>query len=160
MALLCVSWPSASLLLPLQVIDDPCGNSFVESTEAPSVDPQLTVEHYTRTQEQDLQLGIQSVCVCVCVCICTCMHGPVSSSLSPSLPFLFPLPLFLLLYRKLLSVNQARTSDELTDEVWTTLCAFMTFCEYTYSMCVYDMYVCVVCSMCVVCYVCHKWGCV
>ena len=48
--------------LSLQVIDDPCGNSFVESTEAPSVDPQLTVEYYTRTQEQDLQLGIQQVC--------------------------------------------------------------------------------------------------
>ena len=55
--ILCVGWPSVCLL-PLQVIDDPCGNSFVESTEAPSVDPQLTVEHYTRTQEQDLQLGI------------------------------------------------------------------------------------------------------
>ena len=72
------SFPS---LLQLQVIDDPCGNSFVESTEAPSVDPQLTVEHYTRTQEQDLQLGIQPVCVCVhacvraCVSVCACMLG-------------------------------------------------------------------------------------
>ena len=66
-------------LLQLQVIDDPCGNSFVESTEAPSVDPQLTVEHYTRTQEQDLQLGIQPVCVCVCehACVhaCVCVHA-------------------------------------------------------------------------------------
>ena len=61
-------------LLQLQVIDDPCGNSFVESIEAPSVDPQLTVEHYTRTQEQDLQLGIQPVCVCVFVCMRLCMH--------------------------------------------------------------------------------------
>ena len=67
---------SVPSLLQLQVIDDPCGNSFVESTEAPSVDPQLTVEHYTRTQEQDLQLGIQPVCVCVCVCVCVraCGH--------------------------------------------------------------------------------------
>jgi len=72
-------------LLQLQVIDDPCGNSFVESIEAPSVDPQLTVEHYTRTQEQDLQLGIQPVCVCVCarmrafvcVCDCVCMYACV-----------------------------------------------------------------------------------
>ena len=63
---------SVPSLLQLQVIDDPCGNSFVESTEAPSVDPQLTVEHYTRTQEQDLQLGIQPVCVCVHVCVCAC----------------------------------------------------------------------------------------
>ena len=61
---------SVTSLLQLQVIDDPCGNSFVESTEAPLVDPQLTVEHYTRTQEQDLQLGIQPVCVCVCMCAC------------------------------------------------------------------------------------------
>ena len=49
----------------LQVIDDPCGR-FVESTEAPSVDPQLTVEYYTQTQEQDLQLGLQQVCEVVC----------------------------------------------------------------------------------------------
>ena len=60
-------------LLQLQVIDDPCGNSFVESTEAPSVDPQLTVEHYRRSQEQDLQLGIQPVCVCVHVCVHACV---------------------------------------------------------------------------------------
>ena len=68
---------SVPSLLQLQVIDDPCGNSFVESTEAPSVDPQLTVERYTRTQEQDLQLGIQPVCVCVCVCVCVhaCVHA-------------------------------------------------------------------------------------
>ena len=70
---------SVTSLLQLQVIDDPCGNSFVESTEAPSVDPQLTVEHYTRTQEQDLQLGIQPVCVCVhacaCACVRACMHA-------------------------------------------------------------------------------------
>ena len=64
---------SVTSLLQLQVIDDPCGNSFVESTEAPSVDPQLIVEHYTRTQEQDLQLGIQPVCVCVCMCACVCV---------------------------------------------------------------------------------------
>ena len=52
-------------------IDDPCGNSFVESTETPFVDPQLTLEHYMRTQEQDLQLGLQPVCVHVCVwCVC------------------------------------------------------------------------------------------
>ena len=68
---------SVTSLLQLQIIDDPCGNSFVESTEAPSVDPQLTVEHYTRTQEQDLQLGIQpvSVCACVCACVRECVHA-------------------------------------------------------------------------------------
>ena len=65
---------SVTSLLQLQVIDDPCGNSFVESTEAPSVDPQLIVEHYTRTQEQDLQLGIQPVCVCVCACVHACVR--------------------------------------------------------------------------------------
>ena len=79
-ASVCLS-SSVPSLLQLQVIDDPCGNSFVESTEAPSVDPQLAVEHYTRTQEQDLQLGIQPVCVCEhacvhagCVCMRLCMH--------------------------------------------------------------------------------------
>ena len=68
---------SVTSLLQLQIIDDPCGNSFVESTEAPSLDPQLTVEHYTRTQEQDLQLGIQpvSVCACVCACVRECVHA-------------------------------------------------------------------------------------
>ena len=123
--ILCVSWPSVCLL-PLQVIDDPCGNSFVESTDAPSVDPQLRVEHYTRTQEQDLQLGILSVCLCVCVCACVCVrvcmcayvHACMHLFLLPcphhSLPVLFPLPLFLLLYRQLLSVNQAKMSQQLT----------------------------------------------
>ena len=44
-----------------QVLDDPCGNSFIENLCAPSDDPQLIVESYQRSHEQDIMLGIQSV---------------------------------------------------------------------------------------------------
>ena len=48
------------------------------------MDPQLTVEYYTRTQEQDLQLGIQQVCEgcvvgkgeCVRVGVCNTTEYP------------------------------------------------------------------------------------
>eukprot|EP00118_Oscarella_pearsei_P021122 m.234891 g.234891 ORF g.234891 m.234891 type:complete len:446 (+) comp40122_c1_seq3:1824-3161(+) len=40
------------------IIDDPSGNSFVENPIAPQVDPQLVVEHYDRTKEQDEFVGI------------------------------------------------------------------------------------------------------
>ncbi|XP_065917725.1 zinc finger protein ZPR1-like isoform X2 [Dysidea avara] len=43
------------------VLDDPAGNSFVDNPHAPKNDPQLKTEHYTRTPEQDLQLGISQM---------------------------------------------------------------------------------------------------
>ncbi|XP_012689367.1 zinc finger protein ZPR1-like [Clupea harengus] len=41
------------------VIDDPSGNSFVENPCAPQKDPDLTVTHYKRTEQQNAVLGIQ-----------------------------------------------------------------------------------------------------
>ncbi|KAG7471325.1 hypothetical protein MATL_G00123400 [Megalops atlanticus] len=42
------------------VIDDPSGNSFVENPHAPQKDEALTVSHYKRTPQQDVQLGIKA----------------------------------------------------------------------------------------------------
>ena len=41
-----------------QVVDDPSGNSYVENKLAPEADPQLTVEHYDRSEQQNKQMGI------------------------------------------------------------------------------------------------------
>nr|CAB3268061.1 zinc finger protein ZPR1 [Phallusia mammillata] len=40
------------------VIDDPAGNSFVENVNAPSDDPNLKLEFYKRTLEQNKMLGL------------------------------------------------------------------------------------------------------
>lgn len=40
------------------IVDDPSGNSYVQSLTAPSIDPDLEVIHYTRTRDQNLLLGI------------------------------------------------------------------------------------------------------
>jgi len=40
-------------------MDDPAGNSFIENLCAPNVDPQLSIEHYERTPNQDMLLGLQ-----------------------------------------------------------------------------------------------------
>ena len=40
------------------IIDDPSGNSYVQSLTAPSIDPNLEIIHYTRTRDQNLLLGI------------------------------------------------------------------------------------------------------
>lgn len=40
------------------ILDDPAGNSFVENTLAPAVDPAMTVSSYTRSREQDQELHI------------------------------------------------------------------------------------------------------
>lgn len=40
------------------IVDDPSGNSYVQSLNAPSVDPDLEIIHYTRTRDQNLLLGI------------------------------------------------------------------------------------------------------
>ncbi|KAJ2491091.1 nucleolar zinc-finger protein [Coemansia sp. RSA 2052] len=56
----------AALSLPEQggetaftmVIDDPTGNSYVENLCAPSPDPCLSIQHYRRTRDQMIQLGL------------------------------------------------------------------------------------------------------
>lgn len=40
------------------ILDDPSGNSYVQSLTAPSIDPALEIIHYTRTRDQNLLLGI------------------------------------------------------------------------------------------------------
>lgn len=42
----------------MQVLDDPSGNSFIENPLAPDIDPLLTVDKYSRTSQQEIQLGI------------------------------------------------------------------------------------------------------
>ncbi|GAQ90149.1 hypothetical protein KFL_006060030 [Klebsormidium nitens] len=39
------------------VLDDPTGNSFIENPHAPRPDPQLTQHYYTRSVEQNVQIG-------------------------------------------------------------------------------------------------------
>lgn len=47
------------LAAPFEVIlDDPAGNSYMENFHYPANDPQLTVRHYVRTEEQDHALGL------------------------------------------------------------------------------------------------------
>ncbi|XP_035659783.1 zinc finger protein ZPR1-like [Branchiostoma floridae] len=41
------------------VLDDPTGNSFVENPFAPSQDKSVTLVHYPRTREQNIQIGLQ-----------------------------------------------------------------------------------------------------
>lgn len=44
---------------PLQILDDPSGNSFVENPHAPQKDDALEVTHYRRTAQQAALLGIE-----------------------------------------------------------------------------------------------------
>ncbi|MGH0159263.1 UNVERIFIED_CONTAM: hypothetical protein FKN15_006249 [Acipenser sinensis] len=43
-----------------KIIDDSSGNSFVENPFAPQRDEALTVTHYKRTTQQDIQLGLKA----------------------------------------------------------------------------------------------------
>ena len=43
------------------VLDDPAGNCYLQNTCAPEPDPQLTVEHYARTEEQNELLGLNDM---------------------------------------------------------------------------------------------------
>ncbi|CAF1631624.1 unnamed protein product [Adineta ricciae] len=43
------------------VLDDPAGSCYLQNTCAPEPDPQLTVEHYKRSEEQDELLGISDM---------------------------------------------------------------------------------------------------
>lgn len=40
------------------VFDDPVGNSYIQNTYAPEDDPELTIEKYDRTEEQNEEFGI------------------------------------------------------------------------------------------------------
>jgi len=48
-----------AMLLCLQVLEDPSGNSFIENTFAPSNDPHLTCYYFKRSVDQDKQLGLK-----------------------------------------------------------------------------------------------------
>jgi hypothetical protein len=61
------------MLIFFQTIDDPAGNSFIESPMAPAKDPSLTVVHYTRTRQQDIDIG------CI-VRALGCLHWRVNCS--------------------------------------------------------------------------------
>ena len=43
------------------VLDDPAGNCYLQNIYAPDPDPQLTVEHYPRSDEQNELLGINDM---------------------------------------------------------------------------------------------------
>merc|ERR1712180_118160 len=43
------------------VLDDPVGNSYLQNTYAPDPDPNLIIEQYERTDEQDIELGIRDM---------------------------------------------------------------------------------------------------
>lgn len=43
------------------VIDDPVANSYVQSLTAPTPDPQITIEDYQRTWEQNEELGLNDI---------------------------------------------------------------------------------------------------
>lgn len=43
------------------VLDDPCGNSYVQNLCAPDPDPALSVTHYERTYEQNELLGLNDI---------------------------------------------------------------------------------------------------
>ena len=42
------------------VLDDAAGNSIIENPFAPADDPNMTVELYARTSDQDAKLGIST----------------------------------------------------------------------------------------------------
>ncbi|KAF1795770.1 DIS3-like exonuclease 1 [Phytophthora cactorum] len=51
---------SAGITLPFTVVlDDPSGNSHIENPHAPAVDPKMKVTHYYRSEQQDLDCGLQ-----------------------------------------------------------------------------------------------------
>ncbi|XP_034238970.1 zinc finger protein ZPR1 [Thrips palmi] len=45
------------------VLDDPAGNSYVQSLTAPEPDPALTITHYERTFDQNEELGLNDMVV-------------------------------------------------------------------------------------------------
>ena len=45
------------------VIDDPAGSSYLQNVYAPESDPNMIVEHYERSHEQNELLGLNDMCV-------------------------------------------------------------------------------------------------
>ncbi|KAM6970194.1 zinc finger protein ZPR1 [Aplochiton taeniatus] len=43
------------------ILDDPAGNSYIQNIYAPDPDPQMTIEKYTRTFEQNEDLGLNDM---------------------------------------------------------------------------------------------------
>ena len=43
------------------LLDDPIGNSYLQNLYAPDEDPNMTIEKYERTPEQDAELGISDM---------------------------------------------------------------------------------------------------
>uniref|UniRef100_A0A8C5FTU5 Zinc finger ZPR1-type domain-containing protein n=1 Tax=Gadus morhua TaxID=8049 RepID=A0A8C5FTU5_GADMO len=43
------------------ILDDPAGNSYIQNVYAPDPDPELTIEKYTRTFEQNEDLGLNDM---------------------------------------------------------------------------------------------------
>lgn len=43
------------------ILDDPLSNSYLQNPNAPDADPDMTIEEYTRTQEQNDDLGISDM---------------------------------------------------------------------------------------------------
>ncbi|XP_057300866.1 zinc finger protein ZPR1-like [Hydractinia symbiolongicarpus] len=43
------------------ILDDPVGNSYLQNTWAPDADPNLTIEKYERTEEQNAEFGISDM---------------------------------------------------------------------------------------------------
>lgn len=42
-------------------MDDPAGNNYLQNLYAPDDDPQMTVEEYERTHEQNEELGLNDM---------------------------------------------------------------------------------------------------
>ena len=42
-------------------MDDPAGNNYLQNLYAPDEDPQLTIEEYERTHEQNEELGLNDM---------------------------------------------------------------------------------------------------
>ncbi|KAI9923081.1 hypothetical protein PsorP6_000250 [Peronosclerospora sorghi] len=51
---------SAGITLPFKIVlDDPSGNSHLENPHAPMADPKMKITHYYRSEQQDLDCGLQ-----------------------------------------------------------------------------------------------------
>ena len=43
------------------ILDDPLANSYIQNLYAPDPDPNMTIEMYERTFEQDEELGLNDI---------------------------------------------------------------------------------------------------
>lgn len=51
---------AAGITLPFTIeVEDPAGNSFIENPRAPELDPLMKIEHFVRSEAQDLECGLQ-----------------------------------------------------------------------------------------------------